>query len=117
MTILSGGSPYDDAVIAELERELGIEVRAETMDFDAYFARLDVSAEWSTLCVMLQHRTEIRNAASRESLNWTSTDGVDANVTWTKILSEVSCARFERCFRNTHHVITRDDFFRAVIGH
>ena len=29
VTILSGGSPYDDAVIAELERELGIDVQAE----------------------------------------------------------------------------------------
>jgi ABC-type oligopeptide transport system substrate-binding subunit len=44
VTILSGGSPYDDAVIAELERELSVDVRAETMDFDAYFARLDDEA-------------------------------------------------------------------------
>jgi ABC-type transport system substrate-binding protein len=41
VTILSGGSPYDEAVIAELRRELAIEVSAETMDFDAYFDRLD----------------------------------------------------------------------------
>jgi oligopeptide transport system substrate-binding protein len=44
VTIQSGGSPYDDAVIAELERELGIDVQNETMDFDAYFSRLDVDA-------------------------------------------------------------------------
>ncbi|CAN5644201.1 peptide ABC transporter substrate-binding protein [soil metagenome] len=41
VTILSGGSPYDDAVILELRRELGVEVRSETMDFGAYFTRLD----------------------------------------------------------------------------
>ena len=43
-TILSGGSPYDDAVITELERELGISVHTEIMPFDAYFERLDVDA-------------------------------------------------------------------------
>lgn len=41
VTILSGGSPYDQAVILELKRELGVTVRSETMDFGAYFARLD----------------------------------------------------------------------------
>ena len=44
VTILSGGSPYDEAVIAELRRELAIDVNAETMDFDAYFDRLDTEA-------------------------------------------------------------------------
>lgn len=42
VTILSGGSPYDDAVVLELERELGITVASEAMDFGAYFGRLDV---------------------------------------------------------------------------
>lgn len=41
ITILSGGSPYDQAVILELERELGVTVRSEAMDFGAYFERLD----------------------------------------------------------------------------
>lgn len=41
VTILSGGSPYDQAVILELQRELGVTVRSETMDFGAYFDRLD----------------------------------------------------------------------------
>jgi oligopeptide transport system substrate-binding protein len=44
VTIQSGGSPYDDAVIEELERELAIDVQNETMDFDAYFSRLDTDA-------------------------------------------------------------------------
>ena len=44
VTILSGGSPYDDTIIAELERELDIDVQNETMDFDAYFSRLDTDA-------------------------------------------------------------------------
>ena len=41
VTILSGGSPYDDAVILELERELRVDVQSEVMDFGAYFRRLD----------------------------------------------------------------------------
>jgi ABC-type oligopeptide transport system substrate-binding subunit len=41
VTLLDGGSPYDRAVIAELQRELGITVRSETMDFSDYFDRLD----------------------------------------------------------------------------
>ena len=44
VTILSGGAPYDEAVITELERELGISVHSETMPFDEYFSRLDVDA-------------------------------------------------------------------------
>ena len=41
VTILSGGSPYDEAVVLELERELGVQVASETMDFSAFFSRLD----------------------------------------------------------------------------
>ncbi|MEO6206535.1 MAG: peptide ABC transporter substrate-binding protein [Candidatus Limnocylindrales bacterium] len=44
VTILSGGSPYDEAVIVELKRELGVTVRAEVMDFGAYFTRLDADS-------------------------------------------------------------------------
>jgi ABC-type transport system substrate-binding protein len=39
ITLVTGGSPYDEAVVTELERELGITVDQETMDFDAYFPR------------------------------------------------------------------------------
>ncbi|MFL5687011.1 MAG: ABC transporter substrate-binding protein [Chloroflexota bacterium] len=41
VTLVTGGSPYDEAVVTELERELGITVDQETMDFDTYFPRLD----------------------------------------------------------------------------
>ena len=41
VTLVTGGSPYDEAVVAELERELGITLDQETMDFDTYFDRLD----------------------------------------------------------------------------
>ena len=44
VTIQSGGSPYDEAVITELEAVLGVEVEAEYMDFEAYFERLDTDA-------------------------------------------------------------------------
>ena len=41
VTLVTGGSGYDEAVVAELERELGIRLDQETMDFDSYFRRLD----------------------------------------------------------------------------
>jgi oligopeptide transport system substrate-binding protein len=41
VTLLTGGSPYDEAVVTELERELGIDVAQEVMDFGDYFTRLD----------------------------------------------------------------------------
>jgi ABC-type oligopeptide transport system substrate-binding subunit len=44
VTLVTGGSPYDEAVVAELERELGIRLDQETMDFDQYFDRLDTDA-------------------------------------------------------------------------
>ncbi len=41
VTLVTGGSPYDEAVVTELRRELDVTIRSETMDFDTYFARLD----------------------------------------------------------------------------
>jgi ABC-type transport system substrate-binding protein len=41
VALVTSGSPYDRAVVAEVRRELGITLRSETMDSDAYFARLD----------------------------------------------------------------------------
>ena len=41
VTLLTGGSPYDEAVVGEIKRELGVTLRSETMDFGTYFDRLD----------------------------------------------------------------------------
>ena len=41
VTLVTGGSPYDEAVVAEIERELGVTIEQETMDFGSYFDRLD----------------------------------------------------------------------------
>ena len=41
VTLMTGGSAYDAAVVTELERELGVKVEQEVMDFGTYFDRLD----------------------------------------------------------------------------
>jgi oligopeptide transport system substrate-binding protein len=41
VTLLTGGSPYDEAVVSEIKRELGVTLRSEVMDFGTYFDRLD----------------------------------------------------------------------------
>jgi ABC-type transport system substrate-binding protein len=41
VTLLTGGSAYDEAVVSEIERELGVTLRSEVMDFETYFGRLD----------------------------------------------------------------------------
>ena len=41
VTLVTGGSPYDEAIVTELERELRITIDQETMPFDEYFPRLD----------------------------------------------------------------------------
>jgi ABC-type oligopeptide transport system substrate-binding subunit len=41
VTYLTGGSTVDGGFVADVERELGIDVRFEAMDFDTYFGRLD----------------------------------------------------------------------------
>jgi oligopeptide transport system substrate-binding protein len=48
VTLTTGGNTYDAAVVAELQRELGVTVHSEVMDFDAYFDRLetDPPAMW-----------------------------------------------------------------------
>jgi oligopeptide transport system substrate-binding protein len=49
VTLVTGGTAYDEAVVAELERELGVTINAENMDFGDYFDRLDTDAPamWS----------------------------------------------------------------------
>jgi len=49
VTMLTGGTGYDEGIVSEIERELGITLRAETMDFGDYFVRLeqDPPAIWS----------------------------------------------------------------------
>jgi oligopeptide transport system substrate-binding protein len=44
VTLITGGNDYDQAVVLELRRELGITVNPEIMEFDEYFDRLDVDA-------------------------------------------------------------------------
>jgi oligopeptide transport system substrate-binding protein len=48
VTLSTGGNSYDEAVVAELHRELGITIHPEVMDFEAYFPRLetDPPAMW-----------------------------------------------------------------------
>jgi oligopeptide transport system substrate-binding protein len=40
VTFITGGNPYAAAIAAELERNLGVAIALETMDFTAYFDRL-----------------------------------------------------------------------------
>jgi oligopeptide transport system substrate-binding protein len=49
VTFMTGGSGYAGAIVTDLERELGIEVRYETSDFGEYVERLesDPPAIWS----------------------------------------------------------------------
>jgi oligopeptide transport system substrate-binding protein len=42
VTMLTGGGQYDEAIVTEIERELGVDITYETMSFDTYFDRLDV---------------------------------------------------------------------------
>lgn len=49
VTLMTGGGVADEAILADLKRELGITVAYETMGFDTYFGRLetDPPAIWS----------------------------------------------------------------------
>lgn len=49
ITLLTGGTGYDLAVVTQLEAELGVTVQVENMGFDTYFQRLatDPPAMWS----------------------------------------------------------------------
>jgi oligopeptide transport system substrate-binding protein len=44
VTLMTGGNAYDEAVVGELRRELGVTVDSEIMEFDSYFDRLDLDA-------------------------------------------------------------------------
>jgi oligopeptide transport system substrate-binding protein len=49
VTMQTSGGTFDAAIVDEIRRELGIELATETMDFEAYFDRLeeDPPAIWS----------------------------------------------------------------------
>ncbi len=49
VTLVTPGTLYDEAIIADLERELGVSVAYETMDFGEYYDRLtsDPPAFWA----------------------------------------------------------------------
>jgi ABC-type transport system substrate-binding protein len=49
VTMLTGGTAYDEAILTEVKRELGVTLRSETMEFGSYFVRLetDPPAIWS----------------------------------------------------------------------
>lgn len=49
VALVTGGTSFDEAIVTEIGRELGITLRTETMDFDTYFDRLaeDPPAMWS----------------------------------------------------------------------
>jgi ABC-type oligopeptide transport system substrate-binding subunit len=49
VTLVDSGAGYDEAILAELQRELGIVVRYEGMEYGPYFQRLaaDPPALWS----------------------------------------------------------------------
>jgi oligopeptide transport system substrate-binding protein len=49
VTMITGGGPYDAAVVAQVKQELGIDLSYETEGFDTYFTRLadDAPAIWS----------------------------------------------------------------------
>jgi ABC-type transport system substrate-binding protein len=40
VTLLTGGSPYDEAVVSQIKKELGVTLHSEVMDFETYFDRL-----------------------------------------------------------------------------
>src|SRR6185503_4554745 len=83
----------------------------------SYLASVYVTTERRVFGVMFQHGTEIGNAASRKSLNWTSAVRVDSDVARAEIFGEISSARFEGRLCYAHHVVTRDNFLGAVVGH
>ncbi len=49
ITLVTSGSTYDEAILADLERELGVRVRFEAMESGSYFGRLaaDPPAFWA----------------------------------------------------------------------
>ncbi|HEV8697013.1 MAG TPA: peptide ABC transporter substrate-binding protein [Candidatus Limnocylindrales bacterium] len=82
VTLTTGGNAYDEAVVGELRRELGINVHPEVMDFDAFFERLDSDAPamWFLSWVAdYPGRNDflgvlLSTGASNNYGNWTSTE-------------------------------------------
>ncbi len=86
VTYLTGGSAYAEAILVEIERELGIHVVFESMDFGAYFERLDSEPPmlWSLSWVAdYPGRNDflgilLRSGATNNYGRWTSDEFDDA---------------------------------------
>jgi oligopeptide transport system substrate-binding protein len=113
VTLVTGGSPYDEAVVAELERELGISLGQETMDFDSYFRRLDTDPPqiWFLSWVAdYPARNDFLGVllGSRSSNNfgrWSSPD-FDAAIAEAGSTADASAARV--AFDRAEEVVKRD---------
>ena len=66
---------------------------------------------------MLQHLAKSADAARGQCLHRACGNAVHPDFFRPKIVSEIARACFETGFRNTHDVVVRHNFFRAVIGH
>ncbi len=113
VTYLTGGSSYARAVLAEIERELGIAVAFETMDFGPYFARLhaDPPPIWSLGWVAdYPGRNDflgvlLRSGASNNYGRWSS---AEFGAALEEALSAADAATAGAAFDRAERIVQRD---------
>lgn len=113
VTYLTGGSAYASAFLTEIQRELGIDVVFETMDFGPYFERLDVEPPhvWSLSWVAdYPGRNDflgilLRSGATNNYARWTSPE-FDAAL--GEALEAIDPAIASAAFDRAERIVQRD---------
>ncbi len=82
----------------------------------ADFELVDVAVKGSSLLNGGEDAGKVADAASGESLDGASGDGVDADVLRAEIRGEVADDGLEGSFRRAHDVVVREDLVGAIVG-
>src|SRR6185437_1854979 len=81
------------------------------------FFDLHITAEGRAFRMSLQHVTQTGDTAGGESLDRARRDGVDPNFLRSKVAGEIADGALQSGFGDGHHVVMRDNFLRAKVGH
>src|SRR6516162_10934466 len=90
--------------------------RAEEQRCVGDLLHIHVALEWRVLGVVLEHVAKVAHAARGQGHNRPGGDGVDADLFGADAVGQVTHTCFQRSFGYAHHVVSRDDFFRAEIS-
>src|SRR6266403_351254 len=83
----------------------------------AYLGRVDIALQGCAIGMRLEHVAQPSDGSRGKRLDGPRGNGIDANALRPQVECQIAHARFQCGFGYAHHVVSRHNFFRAVVGH